>query len=55
MHQKNGHLTKRDSKQLNIFEKKAYKRILGPVYGNQKENWRTLTNKEFMQELKNLL
>jgi hypothetical protein len=24
----------------------VYKRILGPVYDNQKENWRILTNKE---------
>jgi hypothetical protein len=23
-----------------------YKRILGPVYDNEKENWRILTNKE---------
>jgi hypothetical protein len=39
-------LTKRDRKQLNIFERKVYKRILGPVYDNEKENWRILTNKE---------
>jgi len=24
----------------------VYRRILGPVYDNEKENWRTLTNKE---------
>jgi hypothetical protein len=24
----------------------VYKTILGPVYDNQKENWRILTNKE---------
>jgi len=30
---------------MNIFERKVY-RILGPVYGNEKENWRILTNKE---------
>jgi hypothetical protein len=29
-------LTKTDRKQLNIFEKKVYRRILGPVYGNEK-------------------
>jgi hypothetical protein len=23
-----------------------YRRILGPVYGNEKENWRVLTDKE---------
>jgi hypothetical protein len=39
-------LTKRDWKQLNNFERKVYRRILGPVYGNEKENWRLLTNKE---------
>jgi hypothetical protein len=39
-------LTKRDRKQLNIFEKKVYRRILGPVYGNEKDNWRILNNKE---------
>jgi hypothetical protein len=39
-------LTKRDRKQLNIFERKVYRRILDPVYDNEKENWRILTNKE---------
>jgi hypothetical protein len=39
-------LTKRDRKQLNIFQRQVYRRILGPVYDNQKENWRILTNKE---------
>jgi len=48
-------LTKRDRKQLNIFERKVYRRILGPVYDNGKENWRILTNKEFIQVLQNLL
>ena len=37
-------LTKRDRKQLNIFERKVYRRILGPVHDNEKENWRILTN-----------
>jgi hypothetical protein len=31
---------------LNIFERKVYRRILGPVYDNEKENWRIITNKE---------
>ena len=39
-------LTKRDRKQLNIFERKVSRRILGPVYDNERENWRILTNKE---------
>jgi len=28
-------LTKRDRKQMNIFERKVYRRILGPVYDNE--------------------
>ena len=36
MHQKLGHW-QRDRKKLNIFERKVYRRILGPVYGNEKE------------------
>jgi hypothetical protein len=39
-------LTKRDRKQLNVFERKVYRRILGPVYDSEKENWGILTNKE---------
>jgi hypothetical protein len=38
-------LTKKDRRQINIYERKVYRRILGPVYGNEKENWRVLTNK----------
>jgi predicted lipid-binding transport protein (Tim44 family) len=45
-------LTKRDGKQLNIFERKVYRRILGPVYDNEKENLRILTNKEIYAKLK---
>jgi len=48
-------LTKRDRKQLNIFERNVYRRIFGPVYDNEKENWRILTNKKFMLVLKSLL
>ena len=40
-----GTLTMRDRKQLNIFERNVYRRVLGPVYDNDKENWRILTNK----------
>jgi hypothetical protein len=39
-------LTKRDRKQLNVFERKVYRRTLGPVYDNEKANWRILTNKD---------
>jgi hypothetical protein len=31
---------------MNILERKVYRRILGPVYGNEKENWRILTDTE---------
>ena len=30
-------LTKRDRKQINVFERKVYRRILGPVYDKEKE------------------
>jgi hypothetical protein len=46
-------LTKRDRKKLNIFERKVYRRILGPGYDNEKENWRILTNKEIYASVKN--
>ena len=46
-------LTKRDRNQLNIFERKVYRRILGPLYDNEKENWRILTNKEMYASVKN--
>jgi len=45
-------LTKRDRKELNIFERKLYRSILGPVYDNEKENWRILTNKEIYTSVK---
>jgi hypothetical protein len=45
-------LTKRERKQLNIFDRKVYRRILGPVYDNGKENWRILTNTEIYAILK---
>jgi len=45
-------LTKRVRKQLNIFERKVYRRILGPVYDNEKEKWRILTNKEIYPSVK---
>ena len=45
-------LTKRDRKQMNIFERKAHRRILGPVYDIEKDNWRILTNKEIYAMVK---
>ena len=48
-------LTKRYRKQLNIFEKKVYRRTLDPVHDNGKQNWRILTNKEIYASVKNLL
>jgi hypothetical protein len=45
-------LTKRDGKQINIFERKVYRRILGPVSDNEKENWKILTNKEIYAMVK---
>jgi hypothetical protein len=40
--------------QLNVFERKVYRRILGPVYDNEKENWRILTNNEIYACVKKL-
>ena len=34
------------------FERKVYRRILGPVYDNEKENWRILTNEEIYANIK---
>ena len=36
---------KKEREKANIVERKVYRRILGPVYDNEKENWRILTNK----------
>jgi hypothetical protein len=45
-------LTKRERKQLNIFERKVCRRILGLIYVNEKENWGILTNKEIYAVVK---
>jgi hypothetical protein len=37
---------------MNIFERKVHRRILGPVYDNEKENWRMLTNIEIYARVK---
>jgi hypothetical protein len=42
----------RHRKQLNVSEGKVYRRILGPVYDNEKENWRILTNREIYASVK---
>ena len=38
--------TQRKREKANISETKVYRRILGPVYDNEKVNWGILTNKE---------
>jgi len=40
-----GTLTKRHRRTLNIFERKEYRRILGPVYDNKKEKCMILNSK----------
>jgi len=42
----------REREQLNIFERKVYRRILGPVYDNEKENWRILAIEEIYANVK---
>jgi len=37
---------------LNVFERKVYRIISGPVYDDEKENWRILTNKEIYASVK---
>jgi len=45
-------LTKRYGKQINIFERNVYRKILGPVYDSEKENWRILASKEMYAVVK---
>jgi hypothetical protein len=40
---------------MNIFERKVYSRIIGIVYGNEKEDWRILTSIEIYAVIKNTL
>jgi hypothetical protein len=42
-----------DRKQLNVCGRNVYRRILGPVYGDEKENWRISTDKEIYAIVKN--
>jgi hypothetical protein len=37
---------------MNIFERTVYRRILGLVYGKDKENWRMLTDKDIYAVVK---
>jgi len=37
---------------LNIFERNVHRRILGPVYDKEKENWRILATKEIYARVK---
>jgi hypothetical protein len=37
---------------MNIFDRKVYKRILGPVYDNEDENCRILTSKDIYAVVK---
>ena len=46
-------LSKRDRKQMNIFERTVFRRILGPIYDKEKENWKVLTDKEIYAIVKN--
>jgi len=39
-------------KEIEHFERKVYRRILGPIYDNEKENWRILTNIEIYASVK---
>jgi hypothetical protein len=48
-------ITKGGRKQVNVFERKVYRRILCPVCDSEKGNWRILTNKEIYASVKNLL
>ena len=45
-------LTQRDRKQLNIFERKVYRRILVPVIWQLNRNWKILTSKEIYASVK---
>ena len=36
----------RESEQINVFEGKVYRRILGPVYDTEIGTWRILNSKE---------
>ena len=38
--------TNKERPKANSFEREVYRRILGPVYENEKENWTIITNKE---------
>jgi hypothetical protein len=37
---------------MNIFERTVYRKILGPVHDNEKENWWIFTTKEIYANVK---
>ena len=43
----------RNIEKIEHFLKNRYRRILGPVCGNEKENWRILTNTKIYARVKN--
>ena len=53
---RNWDTNKEGQKAIEHFERKFSRSILGPVYDNEKENWRILTDKEIYARVKkNLL
>ena len=44
--------TNKERKQINISERKVYRRIIGSVFVSAKENWRILTNNEIYAMVK---
>ena len=45
-------LTKKERSQLNVFERKIYRRIFGPVFDNKTNEWRILSNEELDKKSK---
>ena len=45
-------LTKEERSQLNVFQRKIYRRLFGPVLDNQINEWRTLSNEQLDQKSK---
>ena len=49
---RHSHTNKERRRAIERFCKEVYRRILGPGYDNEKENWRILTNKEMYASVK---